>query len=63
VQTIYEIFGPYHLADLDADGKLILKLSCRKRYEGLRIGWTKEKMGREGGGGVNRIRLTQGRNE
>jgi len=25
VQTIYEIFGPYHLADLDADGKLILK--------------------------------------
>jgi hypothetical protein len=25
VWTIHEIFGPYHLADLDVDGKLILK--------------------------------------
>ena len=25
VQTIYEIFRPYHLVDLDVDEKLILK--------------------------------------
>jgi len=25
VQTIYEIFRPYHLVDLDVDGKLLLK--------------------------------------
>jgi hypothetical protein len=25
VQTIYDILGPYHLADLDVDGKPILK--------------------------------------